>query len=195
MRKNIEGSYSAGITAVGIYSPKKVLTNDDLAKTVNTSDEWITERTGIKERHIASPDEASSDMAYQAYLDLTRRYSINPEEIDLVIVATVTPDTLFPTTANVLQDRIGASRAGAMDILAACAGFVYALSTGVQFVQSGTYKKVLVFGTDTMSRITDWEDRNTCVLFGDAAGVVLIEPVEPEYGVHDIELRSDGTGA
>lgn len=162
---------------------------------VNTSDEWITERTGIKERHIAAPDEASSDMAYHAFRDLEKRFPTNPKEIDLIIVATVTPDTVYPTTANLLQERIGAKNAGAMDITAACAGFIYALGTAAQFVQARTYKKVLVFGVDTMSRIVDWEDRNTCVLFGDGAGVVLVEPVADGYGIRDLLLRSDGTGA
>ncbi len=187
--------FSVGITALGAYTPRKVLTNDELASMVDTSNEWIVERTGIHQRHIADPSEATSDLAYKAFLDLSVHHPVSPREIDLIVVATVTPDMIFPTTANLLQHKIGASNAGAMDLLAACAGFIYGLSTGAQFIKSGTHKKLLVFGADTMSRIVDWEDRTTCVIFGDGAGVVMLEPVDPEFGIRDVILRSDGEGA
>ncbi|MFN4181745.1 MAG: beta-ketoacyl-ACP synthase III [bacterium] len=182
-----------GITALGAYLPEKILNNHHLSEMVDTSDEWIQERTGIRERHIAAPDQACSDLAYLAFQDMKQNFQVKGEDVDLVLVATVTPDMIFPTTANILQHRIGATRAGSMDILAACSGFIYALSVGHQFVANGTCKNVLVFGSEVMSRIVNWEDRRTCVLFGDGAGVVLLQPVEEGYGILDTLLRSDGS--
>ncbi len=187
--------YSAGILGIGAYLPEKVLNNHDLSEMVDTSDEWIQERTGIQERHIAATDQACSDLAYLAFQDMNRKYPVAAEGIDLILVTTVTPDMFFPTTANIVQHRIGATKAAAMDLFAACSGFIYGLSVATQYIASGTYKKVLLFGSEVMSRIVNWEDRRTCVLFGDGAGVVLVEPVEPGFGILDTLIRSDGAGA
>lgn len=186
---------NAAITSVGHYVPEKVLTNHDLEKIVDTSDEWITSRTGIKERRILENGKGSSYMGSKAVERILKERNITAEEIDMIIVATVTPDMMFPNTACLIQEQIGAKNAWAMDINGACTGYVYALATASQFVQSGKYKKVLVVGADKMSSITDYTDRNTCVLFGDAAGAVLLEPTDDEQsGILDFILKSNGGG-
>lgn len=184
---------TAAITAVQGYVPDNVMTNEDLAKIVDTSDEWITTRTGIKERRILT-DGASSDMAAAAVAQLLEKKGIDPLEIELVIVATVTPDYPFPSTANVVCDKTGMKNAWGYDLIAACSGFIYALTTGAKFIESGHHKKVLVIGVDKMSSILDYEDRTTCVIFGDGAGVVLLEPNTEGNGVLDSILKSDGAG-
>jgi 3-oxoacyl-[acyl-carrier-protein] synthase-3 len=184
----------ASITAVGHYAPEKLLTNADLEKMVETTDEWIRTRTGIYERHILEGG-AASDMAILAIKRMLKQRDIGPEEIDLIIVATITPDMFFPSTACIIQDKIGAKKAWGFDLSAACSGFLYALVVGAQFIENGAYKKVVVVGTDVMSRITDYTDRNTCVLFGDAAGAVLLEPTEDtSVGILDHIMYTDGSG-
>jgi 3-oxoacyl-[acyl-carrier-protein] synthase-3 len=184
---------TAAITGVQGYLPDNIVTNDDLAKFVDTSDEWILSRTGISERRIMK-DGASSDMAAAAVTQLLAKKGIDPLEIELVIVGTVTPDYPFPSTANVVCDKVGMKNAWGYDLIAACSGFIYGLSTGAQFIESGKHKKVLVIGVDKMSSIVDYEDRTTCVIFGDGAGVVLLEPNNEGLGVLDSILRSDGSG-
>ncbi len=184
---------TAAITGVQGYLPETILTNHDLAKFVDTSDEWILTRTGISERRIMK-DGASSDMAAEAVKGLLAKKGIDPLEIDLVIVATVTPDHPFPSTANIVCDKVGMTNAWGYDLIAACSGFIYALQTGAKFIESGTHKKVLVVGVDKMSSIIDYQDRTTCVIFGDGAGVVLLEPNTENLGVMDAILRSDGSG-
>jgi len=187
--------YRAKITAVAYHAPEKVVTNHDLAKVLDTSDEWIRTRTGIKERRFAARGEATSDLAAAAAKKLLKQRGIDAKEIDCIIVATVTPDMLFPSTACVLQEKIGASNAWGFDLSGACSGFLYALATGSQFVHSGAYGKVLVVGADLMTSILDPQDRNTYILFGDAAGSVLLEPTRPgEGGIIDFLLRCDGSG-
>lgn len=184
----------AAITAVAHFVPDKVLSNFDLEKMVDTSDEWIITRTGIRERRILE-NGASSDMAVEAIKNLLKIRNISPEEIEIIITATVTPDMLFPPTATIIQRKIGAKNAWGFDMEAACSGFLYALITGAQFIETGNYKKVLVVGSDKMSSITDYTDRNTCILFGDAAGVVLLEPSEDEsVGILDHIFYCDGNG-
>lgn len=183
----------AAITGVNGYVPENILSNDDLAKMVDTSDEWITTRTGIKERRIMR-DGASSDIALQAVEGLLKKTNTNPLEVELVILATVTPDYPFPSTANVLCDKVGMTNAWSYDLNAACSGFIYALSTGAQFIETGRYKKVVVVGVDKMTSILDYQDRTTCVIFGDGGGAVLLEPNEEGLGVQDFILRSDGAG-
>lgn len=186
----------ATITAVGSYVPEKVLTNFDLEKIVDTNDEWIRTRTGISERHLVSENEATSDMGIAASKQLLEEYNIDPETIDCIIVATVTPDMFFPSTACLIQDAIGAKNAWGFDLSGACSGFVYGMETANRFITSGAYQRVLLVGADTMSSITDYSDRNTCILFGDAAGAVLIEPTQnDEYGILDSLVYSDGSGA
>ena len=185
----------AKITALGMYVPKKRVSNDDMSNLVNTSNEWIRERTGILERHMVSDGEANSDLSMKAVKNALREKDIDPLEIDLIIVATVTPDMMFPCTACLVQEKIGAKNAWGFDLSGACSGFLYALATGAQFVQTGAYKKVLVVGTDVMSSILNFQDRSTCVLFGDASGVVLLEPTrEKDTGILDFILHSDGSG-
>lgn len=184
---------TAAITGVQGYVPEEILSNEDLAKIVDTSDEWITTRTGIKERRILR-DGASSDLAAEAVRGLLAKTNTSPEEIDLVVLATVTPDYPFPSTANVLCDKTGMVNAWGFDLIAACSGFIYALSTGAQFIETGRYKKVVVVGVDKMTSILDYQDRTTCVIFGDGAGAVLLEPNEEGLGVLDFILRSDGSG-
>jgi len=184
---------SAAITGVHGFVPKDILSNEDLSNIVDTSDEWILSRTGIKERRIMK-DGASSDMAMEAVNALLRKKNIDPLEIELVIVGTVTPDYPFPSTANVLCDKTGMKNAWGFDLNAACSGFLFALSTGAQFIETGKYKKVLVVGVDKMTSIVDYQDRTTCVIFGDGAGVVLLEPNEEGLGIQDFILRSDGSG-
>lgn len=184
---------TAAITGVNGYVPEEVVTNEDLSKFVDTSDEWITSRTGIKERRILR-EGASSDIAAAAVKGLLEKKNIDPLEIDLVIVATVTPDYPFPSTSNVVCDKIGMKNAWGYDLIAACSGFIYALSTGAQFIETGRYKKVIVVGVDKMSAILDYQDRTTCVIFGDGGGAVLLEPNEEGYGVKDFILQADGSG-
>lgn len=184
---------TAAITGVNGFVPETVVTNEDLAKFVDTSDEWITSRTGIKERRILK-EGASSDMAAAAVEGLLKKKNIDPLEIDLVIVATVTPDYPFPSTANVVSDKVGMKNAWSFDLNAACSGFIYALTTGTQFIETGRYKKVIVVGVDKMSSILDYQDRTTCIIFGDGAGAVLLEPNEEGLGVIDFKLHSDGSG-
>ena len=184
---------TAAITGVQGYLPDYILTNEELSKIVETSDEWITSRTGIKERRIMK-DGASSDMAVGAVEGLLKKTNTRPEDIDLVILATVTPDYPFPSTANVLCDKVGMTNAWGYDLIAACSGFIYGLATGSQFIETGRYKKVVVVGVDKMSSIIDYEDRTTCVIFGDGAGAVLLEPNMDGLGVQDFILKSDGSG-
>jgi 3-oxoacyl-[acyl-carrier-protein] synthase-3 len=184
---------TAAITGVHGYVPEDILSNEDLAKIVDTTDEWITTRTGIKERRILK-NGASSDMALGAVQELLKKTNTDPMDIDLVVLATVTPDYPFPSTANVLCDKAGMKNAWGFDLIAACSGFIYALSTGAQFIETGKYKKVVVVGVDKMTSILDYQDRTTCVIFGDGAGAVLLEPNEEGLGVQDFILRSDGSG-
>lgn len=184
---------TAAITGVQGYLPDNIVTNHDLAKIVDTTDEWILSRTGISERRLMK-DGASSDMAVEAIKGLLEKKGLSPLDIELVIVATVTPDYPFPSTANVVCDKVGMTNAWGFDLKAACSGFIYALQTGAKFIEAGTHNKVLVVGVDKMSSIIDYEDRTTCVIFGDGAGVVLLEPNEEGFGVIDAILRSDGSG-
>ena len=186
---------TAAITAVGGYVPEDKLTNADLEKMVETNDEWIRTRTGIEERRILkTPGLATSDMVVPAVKELLAKRGIDASEIDCMIVATVTPDMMFPSTANLACHKLGAKNAFGFDLLAACSGFLYALTTGASLIESGRYKKVVVVGADKMSSIIDYSDRNTCILFGDGAGAVLLEPNTEGYGVLDSILRSDGAG-
>jgi len=186
----------AAITAVAGYLPENILTNFDLEKMIDTNDEWITSRTGIKERHIENdPNKATSDMAVEAVKLLCEKRGISPLDIELLICATVTPDMVFPATSNIICDKVGAKNSWGFDVGAACSGFIYALTTGAQFIETGRYKKVVVVGADMMSRIIDYTDRTTCVIFGDGAGAVLLEPTEENIGIMDFILHSDGAGA
>ncbi len=183
----------ANITATGKYLPKEVLTNHDMAKLVETSDEWIQTRTGIRERRKVQKGEATVDMSTNAVRDLMERYDLDAKEIDAIIVATVTPDMILPCSAALVQKNINAVNAWGYDLSAACSGFLFGLESGAALIESGRCKKVIVIGADTMSSILNYEDRNTCILFGDGAGAVLLEPSE-EFGIIDSELRIDGTG-
>ncbi|MFH0827976.1 MAG: beta-ketoacyl-ACP synthase III [Candidatus Omnitrophota bacterium] len=182
-----------GVLGTGKYLPKKVLTNADLEKMVDTSDEWIVTRTGIKERRIAAKDEATSNLAAKAAKEALKAAGIKALDIDLIIVATITPDMQFPSTATFVQAELGAKNAACFDISAACAGFIYAIAIAQQFISRGAYKNVLVIGSETLSRITDWEDRNTCVLFGDGAGAVVLGETNSSGGILSAYLGSDGT--
>src|SRR3989339_1274941 len=184
----------ATITGVGHYVPEKILTNKDLEKMVDTNDEWIRTRTGISERRILE-NGATSDLCVGAFEHLRTTNPVDPSEIDVIIVATVTPDMFFPATACLVQERIGARKAWGFDLSAACSGFLFALQTGASLIESGTYKKVIVVGSDKMTAITDYSDRNNCILFGDAASAVLLEPTEDlNYGIKDSLLYIDGSG-
>lgn len=185
----------AKITALGCHVPPGVLTNQDLEKLVDTNNQWILDRTGIVERHIAAPDVATSDMAVEAARCVLAQRGIPASEIDCIIVCTVTPDMMFPSTACLVQHQIGAAGAWGFDLVAACSGFIYGLTTGASLVMSGTHKKVLVIGADTMSRIIDYTDRSTCILFGDAAGAMLIEPAAEGEGFMGFLNEVDGSGA
>jgi 3-oxoacyl-[acyl-carrier-protein] synthase III len=186
---------AAKITGVTGYVPPKVMSNADLEKIVETTDTWIQERTGIRERHVAAPGMAASDLAAAAAKELLESRLMPPEEIDLIVLASVTPDMLFPATACLVQNKIGATHAWGFDLSAACSGFVYALTVGAQFVGAGTHKNALVIGSDVMTSILDYEDRATCVLFGDGAGAVLLEPTNgDEDGILDFEHDVDGSG-
>ncbi len=184
----------AAITAVGGYVPERVLTNTELEAMVDTNDQWIRERTGIKERRILERGKATSDMVVEALNDLFSKTDVKPEDIELIICATVSPDHVYPATANIVADKIGASSAWGYDLSAACSGFLYALRVGAQFVETGTHQNVLVIGADMMSIRVDYEDRNTCILFGDGAGAVLLQPNREGYGVIDAMFKSDGSG-
>jgi 3-oxoacyl-[acyl-carrier-protein] synthase-3 len=187
--------YNAKITALGCYTPPDVLTNQDLEKMVDTSDEWIMQRVGISQRHIAPAGIATSDMAVEAAKIALEQRGIHGSELDAILVCTVTPDMLFPSTACLVQDRLGATHAWGFDLLAACSGFIYGLTTAAHLVSAGSHKKVLVIGADTMSRIIDYTDRSTCILFGDGAGAMLVEPAEEgETGFIDFVNQIDGAG-
>jgi 3-oxoacyl-[acyl-carrier-protein] synthase-3 len=182
----------ARITGIGAYAPKRVLTNADLEKIVETSDEWIVQRSGIRERRIADETEATSDLALKAAQQALDRANLVPEDIEFIAVGTTTPDMIFPTVGNILQHRLGCKRAGSVDMLAACAGSVYSLSIGSQFIQTGKYRRVLCVGAETLSKITDFTDRSTCVLLADAAGAAVLEASPDESGILDFDLYSDG---
>ncbi len=186
----------AYISAISHWVPERILSNKELEKMVDTTDEWIRSRTGIRERRILEDGKAPSDMGAEAVKILLKNRGISAEELDVIIVATVTPDMFFPSTGNLIQEKVGAKNAFSFDIAAACSGFVYALQVGSQFIETGKSKKVIVVGTDKMSAITNYRDRNTCVLFGDAAGAVLLEPTEEDdIGIIECILHSDGSGA
>jgi 3-oxoacyl-[acyl-carrier-protein] synthase-3 len=185
---------NAGIVGIGRYLPENIVTNADLEKRMDTSDEWIRTRTGIEERRIAGDNIDTSDMAFEAAKKAIQDANISPEEIDLILVATVTPDRPFPSVSCMLQEKLGAKKAAAMDISAACAGFMYGIITAKQFIETNAYKYVLVVGVEKLSKITDWNDRNTAVLFGDGAGAAIIGPVSENRGILAFELGADGTG-
>ncbi|AZS16151.1 ketoacyl-ACP synthase III [Paenibacillus motobuensis] len=185
---------SVGIIGTGKYVPERVLTNADLEKMVDTNDEWIVSRTGIRERHIAAPEQATSDLAYEAAVRALESAGMTADQLELIIVATITPDTSFPSTACILQDKLGAKNAAAFDLSAACSGFVYSMATANGFIQTGMYKNALVIGVDTLSRITDYTDRNTCVLFGDGAGAVIVGEVPEGRGFLSFDLGAEGAG-
>jgi 3-oxoacyl-[acyl-carrier-protein] synthase III len=186
---------TAAITAIGGFVPEERLTNADLEKIVDTNDEWIRSRTGIEERRILrGAGKATSDLCVPVVQEICKKRGISPEEIDCLIVATVTPDMVFPATANIVCDKTGAKNAWGFDLSAACSGFLYALTSGAMYIESGRYKKVMVIGADKMSSIVDYSDRTTCIIFGDGAGGVLLEPNNEGYGILDSILRSDGSG-
>ncbi len=191
---NVSGNgIAVGVAGVGSYVPERVLTNGDLEAMVETSDEWIVTRTGIRERHIAEPDQAASDLALPAAREALEQAGVEPEELDLIIVATATPDMLFPATAALVADALGARKAAAYDLLAGCTGFVYALSQAYGQVATGLSSRALVIGAEVLSKITNWQDRSTCILFGDGAGAAVVRPVEAG-GIAGIELGADGSG-
>ena len=185
---------AAKITGVSGYVPPRVMSNAEMEKLVDTTDAWIRERTGIRERHVVDAGVATSDLAASAAKILLQSRGLSPEELDLIVVASVTPDMMFPATACLVQDKIGAKHAWGFDLSAACSGFVYALTVGAQFVGAGTHKKVLVIGSDVMTSILDYKDRATCVLFGDGAGAVLLEPAGADEGILDFAHDVDGSG-
>jgi len=182
----------AKIIGVGAYAPKRILTNADLERIVATSDAWIVQRSGIRERHVADESEATSDLALRAAQQAIERANLVPEDIDFIAVGTTTPDMYFPTVGNILQQRLGCRRVGSVDMLAACASSIYSLSIGSQFIQTGKYQRVLCVGAETLSRITDYSDRGTCVLLADAAGAAVLAPSTDERGLIDFDLYSDG---
>jgi 3-oxoacyl-[acyl-carrier-protein] synthase-3 len=188
-----EGLRPVRITGLGKHFPRRILTNADLEKMVDTSDEWITSRTGMKERHIAEPDEPTSSLAIPAARQALANAGVEPEQVDLIIVATVTPDMFFPSTACLVQAALGARRAAGFDMEAACPQFIYACAVGSQFITTGVYDCVLVIAADTLSKITNWEDRNTCVLFGDGAGAAVLQPGPEGRGFLSFVLGIDGT--
>lgn len=183
-----------GILGTGHYIPSKLVTNKDMEKFVDTTDEWIRTRTGIEERRFAEDDIDTSDMSHEAALEALKEANLEPEEIDLILVATVTPDTPFPSVACRIQESLGATNAAALDLGAACAGFIYGLVTAKQFVETGAYKNVLIVGAEKLSKIIDWEDRSTCVLLGDGAGAVVVGPVAEGKGILSFELGAKGSG-
>jgi len=184
---------SARIVGTGSYVPARVLTNADLEKLVDTSDEWILTRTGISERHIASDEEATSDLAYHAGQAALEAAGVDPADLDMILVATATPDMFFPSTACILQDRLGARRAGGLDVSAACSGFIYGMAVANGLIRAGTARTVLLVGADTLTKVVNWQDRNTCVLFGDGAGAVVLRADEGERGVLSVHLYADGS--
>ena len=184
---------TCAVAGVGSYVPSRVLTNADLQRMVNTSDEWIISRTGIKERRLAAPDEATSDLAAKAAVKAMANAQVTADQLDLIVVATVTPDMLFPSTACLVQEKIGAKRAAAFDIEAACSGFIYGLEIGQQFIMSRTFDTVLVIGAEKLSSIVDWSDRNTCVLFGDGAGAAVLQNMPDSHGLLTAFMGADGS--
>jgi 3-oxoacyl-[acyl-carrier-protein] synthase III len=194
MIKNGGCGMTAGLIGMGKYVPSHVLTNADLEKRLDTSDEWIRTMTGIEERRIADDSTDTSHMAYNAAVEAINNAGIKPEEIGLILVATVTPDRPFPSVSSMLQEQLGATNAAAMDVSAACAGFMYGIVTAKQFVESGAYDYVLVVGVEKLSKITDWEDRNTAILFGDGAGAAIVGTVSEGRGILSFELGADGSG-
>ncbi|MDZ5470335.1 beta-ketoacyl-ACP synthase III [Bacillus sp. 31A1R] len=185
---------NAGVLGLGRCLPERILTNKEIETMMDTSDEWIRTRTGIEERRIASDEMDTSDLAFEAAMNAIKDANISPDEIDLILVATVTPDRPFPSVACMLQERLGATRAAAMDISAACAGFMYGMITAKQFIETNSYKHILVVGVEKLSKILDWNDRNTAVLFGDGAGAVVLGPVSEGRGILSFELGADGSG-
>lgn len=185
---------SVGIIGLGYYVPEKILTNQDMEKIVETSDEWIFERTGIRQRHVADAEMATSDLATRAAQKALADAGVTAEEIDLIIVATATPDMVFPSTSCLVQANLKATNAAAFDLLAGCSGFVYGSIVATQFIKAGFYKKILVIGAETLSRIMDWTDRATCVLFGDGAGAAVFAETEPGFGILGADMGADGTG-
>ncbi|PAB58890.1 beta-ketoacyl-ACP synthase III [Anaeromicrobium sediminis] len=185
---------SAGILGLGSYVPEKIVTNDDIAKMVDTSHDWIVSRTGIEERRVVSEGQSTSDISAIAAKRALEDANLSPEDIDLIIVATLTPDMLIPSTACIVQSKIGAKNAAAFDLEAACSGFVYGLTVARQFVATGMYKNILVIGAEVLSKFLDWEDRNTCILFGDGAGAAVVGPVEDGKGILSMTMGADGTG-
>jgi 3-oxoacyl-[acyl-carrier-protein] synthase III len=183
-----------GVLGSGKYVPERILTNKELETMVDTNDEWIVTRTGIQERRIAAPEQASSDLAFEAAQIAMKNAGITADQLDLIVVATVTPDTMFPSTACILQEKLGAKKAAAFDLAAACSGFIYGLANASNFIAVGTYKYALVIGVDCLSRITDYTDRNTCILFGDGAGAVVIGEVPEGRGFKSFDLGADGSG-
>ncbi len=183
----------ARITGTGSFAPKKIITNQDLEKLVDTNDAWITERTGIKERRIAEKDQTTSDLAYEAGKKALKAAGIGALDLDLILVATMTPDTILPSMGCVLQEKLGAKKAAAFDIAAACSGFIYGMSIADAFIKSGAYKNILLVGAEILSRFTDWEDRTTCILFGDGAGAVVIQRHAGKRGILSTHLHSDGS--
>jgi len=182
----------AKIVSLGAYAPKRLLTNQDLERMVETSDEWIFQRTGIRERHIAEEGEATSDLAVRAAQQALERAGVEPEEVEFIVVGTTTGDMAFPTTANVVQHRLGCRQAGSTDVYAACTGSIYSLSIASQYIQTGKYRTVLAIGAETLSKITDFTDRGTCILLADAAGAAVLRPATGAFGILDTDLYSDG---
>jgi len=185
---------SVGILGTGKYVPERRLTNQELEQKVETNDEWIVTRTGIRERRIAAPEQATSDLAYEASVKALEAAGITADDVDLIIVATITPDMFFPSTACLLQEKLGAKKAAAFDLSAACSGFIYGLANAAGFIKTGMYRHVLVVGAECLSRITDYEDRNTCILFGDGAGAVVLGQVPEGRGFKSFKLGADGSG-
>jgi 3-oxoacyl-[acyl-carrier-protein] synthase III len=192
---NMLKEHSVGILATGRYLPERVLTNADLEKMVDTSDEWIVSRTGIRERRIAREDQPSSELAVAAARKALEKAGLTGEDLDLIIIATVTPDMFFPSTACIVQEKLGAKKAAAFDLSAACSGFLYGASVATQFIKNGVYRYALVIGVENLSKITNYEDRSTCVLFGDGAGAAILGPVEDGKGFLSFDLGADGSGA
>ncbi len=190
----MEKRNSAGILGTGWYVPEKIITNADLEKMVDTNNEWIVERTGIRERHVADENQPVSDLAERAARMALEDARVEAAELDLIIVATMTPDRVIPSTACILQDRLGTLRAGAFDLSAACSGFAYAAAVACQFIETGAYRHILVVGAETLSKVIDWTDRSTCILFGDGAGAAVFGPVEAGLGMQSFDLGSDGAG-
>jgi 3-oxoacyl-[acyl-carrier-protein] synthase-3 len=183
----------ASFWGVGKYAPEKILTNADFEKMVETSDQWIVERTGMRERHVAAPDQAASDLGLAASQAALAAAGVAPSDLELIIVATVTPDYLFPNTACIIQDKLGVKNAGAFDLSAGCTGFVYACNTAAQFIENGCYQRILVVGVDALTKITDYADRNTCILFGDGAGAAVMGPARKDGGILATHMKADGS--